>query len=51
MILLHFRPGKRQKSDPERHEFRERHNSLLPWARESPNPTMKDMNFAQNCTH
>ena len=51
MILPHFRPEKHQKSDPERHEFQECHNSSLPWARESPNPTAKDMNFAQNCTH
>ena len=51
IILRYFRPEKCQKSDSERHEFRERHNSLLPWARELPNPTMKDMNFAQNCTH
>ena len=51
MILSHFRPEKRQKSDPERHKFWECHNSSLPWARESPNPTAKDMNFAQNCTH
>ena len=36
MILRHFGPEKRQKSDPERHEFWERHNSLLPWARELP---------------
>ena len=45
IILWHFGPEKRQKSDPERHEFWERHNSSLPWARESPNPTMKDTNF------
>ena len=51
MILSHFRPEKCQKSYPERHEFWECYNSLLPWARESPNPTMKDTNFAQNCTH
>ena len=51
MILPHFRPKKCQKSDPERHEFWECHNSLLPWARESPNPTAKDTNFTQNCTH
>ena len=51
IILWHFRSGKRQKSDTERHEFWERHNSSLPWARESPNPTAKDMNFVQNCTH
>ena len=50
-ILPHFRPEKCQKSDPERHEFRERHNSSLPWARESPNPTAKDTNFTQNSTH
>ena len=36
MILHHFGPEKCQKSDPERHEFWERHNSLLLWARESP---------------
>ena len=30
MILCHFGPEKCQKSDPERHEFWERHNSLLP---------------------
>ena len=36
MILHHFGPEKHQKSDPERHEFWERHNSLLPWARELP---------------
>ena len=33
--------------DAERHEFWKRHNSSIPWARESPNPTAKDMNFAQ----
>ena len=32
MILPHFGPEKRQTSYPERHKFRERHNSLLPWA-------------------
>ena len=36
MILRHFGPEKRQKLDPERHEFWEPHNSSLPWARESP---------------
>ena len=36
IIIHHFGPEKHQKSDPERHKFRERHNSLLPWARESP---------------
>ena len=36
IIIRHFGPEKRQKSNPERHEFWERHNSLLPWARESP---------------
>ena len=35
-FLCHFGPEKHQKSDPERHEFWERHNSLLPWAREMP---------------
>ena len=47
----YFRPEKHQKSDPKRHKFWERHNSLLPWARESPNATVKDTKFAQNCTH
>ena len=47
MILPHFGPEKHQKSDPERHEFWECHNSLLPWARKSPNPTMKDTNFGK----
>ena len=51
IILWHFRPEKCQKSYPERHKFWERHNSSLPWARELPNPTVKDTNFAQNCTH
>ena len=51
MILCYFRQEKCQKSDSERHKFQERHNSSLLWARESPNPTVKDMNFAQNCTH
>ena len=36
MILWHFGPEKRQKSDPERHEFWERHDSLALWAREMP---------------
>ena len=45
MILQHFGSEKCQKSAPERHEFRERHDSRAPWARESPNPTMKDTNF------
>ena len=36
MILRHFGTEKRQKSYPERHEFWQRHNSSLPWARESP---------------
>ena len=51
IILRHFRPEKRQNPTQKRHEFRECHNSLLPWARESPNPTAKDTNFTQNCTH
>ena len=36
MFLGHFGPEKRQKSDPERHEFREHHDSSAPWARELP---------------
>ena len=36
MILPHFGPEKHQKSYPEIHEFRQRHNSSLPWARELP---------------
>ena len=36
MILHYFGPEKCQKSDPERHEFLERYDSSLPWARESP---------------
>ena len=47
MILPHFGPEKCQNSDPERHEFWERHNSSLPWARESPNLTVKGMNFGK----
>ena len=47
MILRHVGPDKCQNSAPERHEFQECHNSSLPWARESPNPTTKDMNFGK----
>ena len=36
IMIRHFGPEKHQNSDPERHKFRERHNSSLPWARESP---------------
>ena len=36
MILWHFGPEKHQKSDPERHEFWEHHDSLALWAREMP---------------
>ena len=36
MIIHHLGPEKCQKSYPERHKFWEHHNSLLPWARESP---------------
>ena len=50
-ILWHFRPEKGQNPTQKRHEFRECHNSSLPWARESPNPTVKNTNFTQNCTH
>ena len=47
IILWHFRPGKCQESDPERHEFWERHDSSTPWAREMPkNPTQKYTNFS-----
>ena len=51
IILWHFGPEKCQNQPQKIHEFWQCHNSLLPWARESPNPTVKDMNFAQNCTH
>ena len=50
-ILRHFRPEKHRNPIQKRHEFQERHYSSLPWARESPNPIAKDMNFTQNCTH
>ena len=33
------------KSYPERHEFQERHNSSLPWARESPKSNSKRHKF------
>ena len=36
IIIRHFGPEKRQKSDPERHEFCKRHDYLSPWARETP---------------
>ena len=45
MILRHFGPEKCQKSDPERHEFWECHNSSLPWARESPKSNHKSHQF------
>ena len=45
IILHHFGPEKRQKSDPERHEFWVRHNSLLHWARESPKSNHKRHEF------
>ena len=35
-IIHHLGPEKCQKSDPERQEFRERHNYSSPWAREMP---------------
>ena len=47
IILRHLGPEKCQKSDPKRHKFQEHHNSSLPWARESPNPTTKDTNFGK----
>ena len=46
IILWHFEPEKHQKSDPERHEFWERHDSLALWARETPkNQPQKDTKF------
>ena len=36
MFLRYLKPEKRQKSYPERHEFRKHHVSLLPEARETP---------------
>ena len=36
IIIRHFGPEKRQKSDLERHEFWERHDYSSPWAREMP---------------
>ena len=46
MFLRYLRPEKRQKSYPERHEFRKCHVSLLPEAREMPKkPTQKDTTF------
>ena len=36
IIIHHFGPEKRQKSDPERHDFWEHHDYLSLWAREMP---------------
>ena len=47
IILHHLGPEKCQKSYPERHKFRQRHNSSPPWARELPNPTKKVTNFGK----
>ena len=47
MILHHFGPEKCQNSDPERHEFWERHDSSLPWARESPKSNHKRHGFRE----
>ena len=47
MILCHFGPEKHQKSHPERHEFWERHNSSLPWARESPKSNHEKHKFQE----
>ena len=47
LILQHFGPEKCQNQPQKIHEFRQRHNSLLPWARELPNPTTKDTNFGK----
>ena len=41
MFLHYLEPEKCQKSYPEEHEFRQRHNSSVLWARESPKPTRK----------
>ena len=46
-ILRHFGPEKCQNQPQKIHEFRQCHNSSLPWARESPTPTMKDTNFGK----
>ena len=47
IILWHFGPEKCQNQPQKIHEFWQRHNSSLPWARESPNPTTKDINFGK----
>ena len=36
IIICHFGPEKRQKSDPEGHKFWEHHDYSSPWARETP---------------
>ena len=36
MIIHHFGSEKRQKSDPEQHEFQECHDYSSLWARETP---------------
>ena len=48
IILRHFGPEKRQKSDPERHEFQERHDSSTPWAREMPKSYSEIHEFRQH---
>ena len=47
MILSHLGPEKCQKSYPEIHEFQQRHNSSLPWARESPESNHKRHEFQE----
>ena len=47
IIIHHFGPEKRQKSDPERHEFQKRHNSSLIWARKSPKSNHEKHEFQE----
>ena len=47
IILWHFGPEKCQNQPQKIHEFQQCHNSLLPCARELPNPTTDDMNFGK----
>ena len=48
IILRHFGPEKMPKSAPERHEFRECHNSSAFWAREMPKSAPKIHEFWQH---
>ena len=47
IIIRYPGPEKRQKSDPERHEFWECHNSSLPWARELPKSNLERHKFQE----